>query len=142
VHVVLVRPVELEHGVLSPAGSARAQALGDRLRWYDCEPTRLFTCAAGVPTAELLARTFTDPPHVEAVAWLSAPSADAAARIRDAAEHALIAVVCDEPVLSHLAASLLGAPFAPLARAHAARIVNAALRWRFAWNAEAPESAP
>jgi hypothetical protein len=48
-------------------------------------------------------------------------------------------LVGHEPSLSGIGALLVGAPdFEGLAKAQAARIVDGVLRWRFAWDAEAP----
>jgi hypothetical protein len=48
-------------------------------------------------------------------------------------------LVGHEPSLSGVGALLVGAPdFEGLAKAEAARIVDGTLRWRFAWDAEAP----
>jgi phosphohistidine phosphatase SixA len=51
-----------------------------------------------------------------------------------------VIVVGHEPGLSGLGALLVGQPdFAPLVKAEAARIVGGQLRWRFAWDADAPQ---
>jgi hypothetical protein len=52
----------------------------------------------------------------------------------------ILVLVGHEPGLSAVGALLVGQrEFASLAKAQAARIVDGALRWRFAWDADAPE---
>ena len=135
-YVLLIRLADNVDGALTAHGEQQARGLADRLRWYDCAPERMWTTPTGIATADVIAATLTHPPHVEAIHWLAHDNA--AARIRAIAT-SLIAICADEPTLSTLATRLLAAPFAPLSRAHAARIVDGRLRWRFAWNADASE---
>jgi phosphohistidine phosphatase len=130
------------HRHLTDHGRTQARALGDRLRWHDCEPTHLFTSplVRSVQTAELLAVGLQCTHAVTALPAL-APGEDARAVI--AALHALgdacVVLVGHEPALSAVGGLLVGADdFVALGKAEAARIVDGKLRWRFAWNAEAP----
>lgn len=132
------------HRHLTAGGRRQARELGDRLRWHDCVPTHLWASplVRAIQTAELVAGGLASELAVEAVPAL-APEANprmARAALAGLAEDAIVVVVGHEPGLSALGALLVGQPgFASLAKAQAARIVDGALRWRFAWNGEAPE---
>ncbi len=130
---------------LTALGRKQATGLGDRLRWHDCEPTHIWTSplVRAVQTAELLAAGL----HAEvAVTVAPALAPGESARAIVAALQALPADACvvlvgHEPGLSGIGALLAGrADLAPLDKAEAARIVDGQLRWRFAWDAEAPAS--
>lgn len=134
------------HRHLTPHGRGQARALGDRLRWHDCAPTHVWSSplVRAVQTAELLARGFDGDPAIEIVPAL-APAPDGAARdvaaaLRQLAPDASVLIVGHEPALSALGALVVGDPrFPALAKAQAARIVDGAPRWRFAWDADAPD---
>jgi phosphohistidine phosphatase len=129
---------------LSATGRDQARALGDRMRWHDCVPTLVWASplVRAIQTAELVASTMQcnlvidsrpelapdgDPRAV--VAALSALPADAA-----------VMIVGHEPSLSAIGALLVNDPqFPGLAKAEAVRILDGAVRWRFAWDAEEPK---
>jgi phosphohistidine phosphatase len=129
---------------LTAIGRDQARAIGDRLRWHDCVPTHLWSSplVRAIQTAELVASGLACGLPVEAIPAL-APTEnprDALAELRALPSAAVVVVVGHEPELSALGALLVGEPaFAPLRNAQAARIVDGALRWRFACHAEAPE---
>jgi phosphohistidine phosphatase len=128
---------------LTPAGREQARSLGDRLRWHDCLPTHVWTSplVRAVQTAELVAAGLQLPIAVEVLPSL-APGESVRAAI--AAIHKLpadaqVVLVGHEPGMSGIGALLLGQELGALAKAEAVRISDGALRWRFAWNAEAPD---
>jgi len=131
---------------LTAHGRTQARSLGDRLRWHDCLPTHIWTSplVRAVQTAELVAIGLESKIAVEVAPALAPGESERAVA---AALHALPAEACivlvgHEPGMSGIGAVLVGAAdFAPLDKAEAARIVDGALRWRFAWNAEAPAHA-
>ena len=134
------------HRPLSERGRVQARALGDRLRWHDCVPTRVFTSplVRAVQTAELVIGRFETEHHVDVVPAL-APGENPReflAALREEPAHTIAFVVGHEPGLSAIGALLTHDPeFAALGKAQAARIVDAVLRWRFACDAEAPVAA-
>ena len=128
---------------LTPHGRTQAKSLGDRLRWHDVEPTRLWTSplVRSVQTAELVAAGLGATCQIEVVPGLapgeSARSLVAVIRALPATEH--VVLFGHEPGMSAIAALLVGAPdFDALDKCEAVRITDDRLRWRFAWNAEAP----
>jgi phosphohistidine phosphatase len=132
---------------LTVAGRAQARALGDRLRWHDCMLVQLWSSPLirAVQTAELVAAGLACDLPVEALAAL-APDENprdviaALTALAAARPDASVLVVGHEPGLSAVGALLVGEPgFASLGKAHAARIDDGVLRWRFAWDADAPE---
>ncbi len=131
---------------LTERGRQQARAIGDRLRWHDCTPTRIWASplVRAVETAELVARVVESVLAVEALPAL-APDGDPRAvltALDPLAGNAVVMVVGHGPSLARLGALLTGAPeLAILRRAEAARIVDGTLRWRFAWDAEAPAPA-
>lgn len=131
------------HRHLTPKGREQARRLGDRLRWHDCAPTHLWVSPLprAVQTAELLAVALRSEVCVECVPALAPEGSprEVAAVVRAQGPGAVVMLVGHEPSLSGIGALLVGAPdFEGLAKAQAARIVDGRLRWRFAWNAEAP----
>jgi len=131
------------HRHLTPTGRRQARGIGDRLRWHDCAPTHLWTSPLprAVQTAELLAAALHSEVCVESVPALAPEGSprDVAAAVRALDPGAAVMLVGHEPSLSGIGALLVGAPdFEGLAKAEAARIVDGVLRWRFAWDAEAP----
>jgi phosphohistidine phosphatase len=131
---------------LTAKGRMQARALGDRMRWHDCTPTHIWTSplVRAVQTAELVAIGM----HCELVIE-SRPDLAPEGSPRDvvAAASALppesgLVLVGHEPALSAIGALLVGDPAFPgLAKAEAVRILDGAVRWRFAWDAEAPQKA-
>jgi phosphohistidine phosphatase len=128
---------------LTAAGREQATALGDRLRWHDCTPTHIWTSplVRAVQTAELVAAGLASKIAVEVVPAL-APDGDfhqLVAALKTLAADANVLLVGHEPGLSGIGALLVGqADFAALGKAEAARIHEGAVRWRCAWNSEAP----
>lgn len=128
---------------LTAAGRRQATSLGDRLRWLDCTPTHIWTSplVRAVQTAELVAAGLVASATVEVVPAL-APGQSARsviAAMQTLAADASVLLVGHEPGVSAIAALLAGRPdVEPLAKAEALRIVDGRLRWRFAWNADAP----
>jgi phosphohistidine phosphatase len=128
---------------LTPEGRTQAAALGDRLRWHDCTPTRIWTSplVRAVQTAELVAAGLASTVAVEVVPLL-APGESARALlavVQALPADAAVMLVGHEPGLSGLGALLAGAPdFAALAKAEAVRFVDGSVRWRCAWDSEAP----
>ena len=140
----LALPDPLRH--LTLPGRQQARALGDRLRWHDCAPTHVWSSplVRAVQTAELVAGNL----HVEAAVHVLpalAPDADPHAVVAALAAlpaDAIVILVGHEPGLSAVGTLLIGQPtLAGLARAEAVRIADGAVRWRFAWDADAPEIA-
>lgn len=131
------------HRHLTPHGRIQARALGDRLRWHDCTPTHVWSSplVRAVQTAELVEAGIQCDVAVEVVPQL-AP--DGSARELVAALSALgpdahVILVGHEPSLSGIGALLVQArDFEALDKAQVARIDNGKLRWRFAWDADAP----
>ncbi|HEY5945464.1 MAG TPA: phosphohistidine phosphatase SixA [Kofleriaceae bacterium] len=128
---------------LTEAGRTQATSLGDRLRWHDCTPTHIWTSplVRAVQTAELVATGLASQIAVEVIPAL-APGESARnviAAVQALAADACVLLVGHEPGISGIGALLVGATdFAPLDKAEAARISDGQLRWRFAWNADAP----
>jgi phosphohistidine phosphatase len=128
---------------LTAEGRRQAQSLGDRLRWHDCLPTTVWTSplVRAVQTAELVVMGLQAGVAVEVLPALAPgePSSVALAAVRKLADDAVVVLVGHEPSISALGALLLGQPdFPALAKAEAVRINAGRLRWRFAWDAEAP----
>jgi len=128
---------------LTPEGRAQAVALGDRLRWHDCTPTQIWTSplVRAVQTAELVAAGLKTNVPVEVVP-LVAPGESARALfalVKARRGDASVLLVGNGPGMSGLGALIAGDPnFAALAKAEAARLVDGKVRWRCAWNSEAP----
>jgi len=131
------------HRHLTAHGRTQARALGDRLRWHDCTPTHVWSSplVRAVQTAELvLAGIGCDVP-VEVVTDLAPDGSarDLVAAVRRLPAIAHVVLVGHEPALSGIGALLVGArDFVALDKAQAARIDGSTLRWRFAWDADAP----
>lgn len=134
---------------LTPDGRVQASALGERLRWYDCTPTHIWSSplVRAVQTAELVAAGMHSTGSVEIMPGLapdgSAREVVAAIQaLKSSTPNAGVMLVGHEPSLSAIGALLANDPgFPSLAKSQAARIVDGLVRWRFAWDAEAPESA-
>ena len=131
---------------LTAAGRDQARGLGERLRWHDCEPTHVLTSplVRAVQTAELVIGALGSSCMVNVEPAL-APAASARAVVAALAalpDDASVMLFGHEPGLSDVAALLVGDPDVPaLAKAEAVRISNGRVRWRFAWDAEAPTPA-
>lgn len=128
---------------LTAEGRKEARALGDRLRWHDCAPTLLWSSplVRAIQTAELVVQTLGVELVVESVPEL-APEGhprEVAAAIAKLPDDALVMLFGHEPTLSAIGAILTSDPdFPAIAKAEAVRIHHGRVRWRFAWNAEAP----
>ncbi|HEV7558980.1 MAG TPA: phosphohistidine phosphatase SixA [Kofleriaceae bacterium] len=128
---------------LTEHGRNQARNLGDRLRWHDCEPTRVWSSplVRAVQTAELVVSGLHSATTIEILPSL-APSESprgVVTAIHALPADALVVIVGHEPTLSELGALLVGDPqFPPLDKASACRIVDGTLRWRFDWDADAP----
>ena len=152
VQVFLIRHAEAVHETLALAdphrhltahGRGQARALGDRLRWHDCEPTHFWSSplVRAIQTAELVASGLHCEIPVDALPALAPdenPRSVLAALAAVPAD-SIVVLVGHEPGLSAVGTLLVGQPeLASLAKAEAARIADGTLRWRFAWDAEAP----
>ena len=130
---------------LTEHGRVQAKNLGDRLRWHDCEPTHIWTSplVRAVQTAELLAAGLQSTVAVTAVPSLAPgePERAVVTAAQALAANACVVLVGHEPGLSGIGTLLVGADFTALGKAEAARIVDGKLRWRFAWDADAPKPA-
>lgn len=127
---------------LTTRGRQQARALGDRLRWHDCVPTCIWASplVRAVQTAELVATGLACATQVEIVPDL-APDGNArelhnAVRLLPA--DAAVMLVGHEPSLSAIGSLIINRAFDALDKAQAARIVDGVLRWRFAYDADAP----
>ena len=130
------------HRHLTAHGRQQAAQLGDRLRWHDCSPTRIWTSplVRAVQTAELVGRGLESKLAIEACPAL-APGGSArelVAALQGLPNDAIVVVVGHEPGLSALAGVLVAGDVPGLAKAEAVRISDGRLRWRFAWDADAP----
>jgi phosphohistidine phosphatase len=154
VQVFLIRHAEAIPEALAPhdrrhltaGGREQARALGDRLRWHDCIPTHVWSSprVEAIETAELVANGLACELAIEAFAALTPDGdpRDVVAALAGVAADASVVMIGHEPVLSAIGALLVGrSALAGLGEAHAARIDDGALRWRFAWDADAPDIA-
>jgi len=134
------------HRHLTPHGREQARGLGDRLRWHDCLPTLFLTSplVRAVQTAELVAANVHATCPVTVAPDL-APDGDpkaVAAAIAKLPPASAVVLVGHEPGLSAVGAIVTGDPeFEALGKSEAARIVDGKLKWRFAWDADAPAPA-
>jgi phosphohistidine phosphatase len=134
------------HRHLTATGRRQARAIGDRLRWHDCFPTHIWSSplVRTIQTAELVASGLHCETAVDALPALAPDEnpRDVVAAIAAIEAGAVVMLIGHEPGLSAVGALLVGQPeFASLAKAQAARIVDGTLRWRFAWDGDAPEIA-
>jgi phosphohistidine phosphatase len=132
------------HRHLTAHGRQQARALGDRMRWHDCLPTHLWTSplVRAVQTAELVAGELHSESPVEVMPALAPEGSprEVVAAIRALPEDAAVLLVGHEPSLSAIGALIGGdLTFTGLAKAQCARIVDGVVRWRFAWDDEAPD---
>ena len=128
---------------LTPEGREQAKGLGDRLRWHDCHPTHIWTSplVRAVQTAELVAAGLQLPIAVETLPQLAPGESlrEVQKALDKLARDAHVLLIGHEPSISGIGTLLLGSELAALAKAEAVRISDGKLRWRFAWNAEAPD---
>ncbi|MBV8758922.1 MAG: phosphohistidine phosphatase SixA [Deltaproteobacteria bacterium] len=128
---------------LTAEGREQARQLGDRLRWHDCHPTHLWTSplVRAVQTAELVATGLQIPIAVETLPQLAPGESlrDVKKALDKLPRDAHVVLVGHEPGISGLGELLIGGDLAALQKAEAVRIIDGKLRWRFAWNAEAPD---
>jgi phosphohistidine phosphatase len=134
------------HRHLTPHGRTQARALGDRLRWHDCQPTHVWTSplVRAVQTAELVLSSIDTEVSVDVIADLAPDglTRELLSKLRGLPGDSAVMLVGHEPSMSAIGALLVGATtFDALGKAHAARIDDGQLRWRFAWDAEAPAAA-
>lgn len=132
------------HRHLTALGRRQAREIGDRLRWHDCVPTQIWSSplVRAMQTAELVTASLHSDIPVETLPVLSPEGnpRDVVAAVQRLSAGCAVLLVGHEPGLSAVGALLVNQPeFASLAKAEAARIVDGALRWRFAWDAEAPQ---
>jgi len=155
VQVFLVRHAEAHaetvairdpHRPLTAHGRTQARALGDRLRWHDCVPTHVWSSplVRAVQTAELVVAGIQHDVTVD-IAPLLVPDESARAMVtalRSLPPTSVVLLVGHEPSLSAIGAVLIADPnFEALDKACAARIDDTHVRWRFAWDADAPVAA-
>ncbi len=131
---------------LTAHGRTQARALGDRLRWHDCEPTHIWTSplVRAVQTAELVANMVNAKCVIETqVALAPGAAADAliSALVRLPAA-SIVLLFGHQPTITEIASGLVRKDVALLANAEAVRIHHDRLRWRFRWDAEAPTLTP
>ncbi len=131
------------HRHLTAHGRTQARCLGDRLRWHDCVPTHVWSSplVRAIQTAELVIAGIQHEIPVD-VAPTLAPDGnirELAAAVTALPPASVVLLVGHEPSLSGIGAVLVGDPdFQGLDKACAARLDDGRLRWRFAWDAEAP----
>ena len=126
---------------LTAAGRGAARALGDRLRWYDCEPGAVWTSPLirAAQTAELVVLGLGYAGVIECVPALAPGGATRDVCAAIARVSGQVMIVGHEPGLSAIGAVVTGrADFAALKKAQAARIDDGRLRWLFSTADEAP----
>ena len=130
------------HRHLTAHGREQATRLGDRLRWHDCAPTLIWTSplVRAVQTAELVAHGLESKLAIEAWPALAPGESTKAlvVALQALPADARVLVVGHEPGLSALGGLLIGGELEGLGKAEAVRITDGRLRWRFAWDADAP----
>ncbi len=94
-----------------------------------------------VQTAELVAAGLQIPVSVDVLPELApgAPVRAVQKALEQLPRDAHVILVGHEPSISGIGELLLGGSLTALGKAEAVRISDGALRWRFAWNAEAPD---
>ncbi len=128
---------------LTQHGRAQARALGERLRWHDCGPTHLYASplVRALQTAELVCNAIGGDASVEILPQLAPDGSarDVVAKVLALPPDAEVMLVGHEPSISAIAGLLASrSDFPALAKAEAVRLDNGEVRWRFAWDAEAP----
>jgi phosphohistidine phosphatase len=128
---------------LTELGREQARALGDRLRWHDCEPTHIWSSplVRAMQTAELVAASVHATCAIETVAGL-APGNEPGAIVEALAklpDDAMVMLFGHQPLIAMIGGVLTStADFPMIERAEAVRIHGGRVRWRFAWDADAP----
>jgi phosphohistidine phosphatase len=128
---------------LTELGREQARALGERLRWHDCEPTHIWSSplVRAMQTAELVAagvHTTCSIETVEGLAPGNQPSAIVEA-LGKLPTDALVMLFGHQPTIAMIGGLLTSTPdFPTIDRAEAVRIHGNRVRWRFMWDAEAP----
>ena len=128
---------------LTAQGRRQATSLGDRLRWHDCNPTHVWTSplVRAVQTAELVMSILKVDISIDVLPALAPGESERAvvAAIGKLGPDAAVMLVGHEPGISAIGALLTNELyFTGLGKAEAARIVDGAVRWRCAWNADHP----
>lgn len=131
------------HRNLTAHGRTQARALGERMRWHDCSPTHVWTSplVRAVQTAELVCNGMNPELTVDSTPGLApdGPLREVVAALKALPPLSGVMLVGHEPSLSAIGALIVGdRTFGAIAKAEAVRIVDGAVRWRFAWDAEAP----
>ena len=127
---------------LTAHGRTQARSLGDRMRWHDCIPTHVWSSplVRALQTAELVTANMHCEAIVEVVPALAPDGSprDVVASVRALPADAAVLLVGHEPAISAIGALLVDDPtFEALTKAQAVRILDGAVRWRFAWDDEA-----
>jgi len=130
------------HRHLTSHGRTQARSLGDRLRWHDCTPTHVWTSplVRAVQTAELVCAGIGSDIPVEVQMDLTPEGSarELIVALTRVPHDAHVLLVGHEPALSGIGLLLVGDYVKALDKAEAVRIDQGKLRWRFAWDAEAP----
>lgn len=131
------------HRNLSVHGRTQARELGERMRWHDCSPSHIWTSplVRAVQTAELVCSGMSHAIAVETVPALAPDGSprDVVTALKALPALSAVMIVGHEPSLSAIGALFVGdTRFEAIAKAEAVRIVDGGVRWRFAWDAEAP----
>jgi phosphohistidine phosphatase len=154
VHVFLLRHAEAVDETrslpdpdrhLTTAGRAAARALGERLRWYDCEPLAVWSSPLmrAAQTAELVIAGLGYGGVIECVPALAPGGATRDVCAAIGRHKGQVLLVGHEPGLSAVGAVLTGrADFPAIKKAQVARIDDGRLRWLFATVDEAPVPVP
>jgi len=135
------RPDPARH--LTGMGRIAARTLGERLRWYDCMPSVVWTSplVRAAQTAEIVLAAMGWSGVIEALPVL-APGGDAhelEALLGAVAPDAVVMLFGHEPDISGLGSLLTRrADFPGLKKAQAARIIHGRVRWLFGPDDEAP----
>jgi len=131
------------HRPLTVHGRAQARALGDRMRWHDCTPTHVWSSplVRAIQTAELVVGGIQQEVLVDVQPRLAPDGSprELVAALQTLPPTSVVILVGHEPALSAIGAVLVGDPsFEAVGKACAVRIDEGRVRWRFAWDAEAP----
>jgi phosphohistidine phosphatase len=132
---------------LSEAGRAAALAMGERLKWYDCTPTALWTSPLirAIQTAELFATAMQWKGVIECEPDL-APGGqvrEVMDRLADFPESASIMLFGHEPGISGLGTLITGRhDFPGMKKTQVVRIDDGIMRWSFSTDDAAPVPAP
>lgn len=130
---------------LTAQGRRQAQGLGERLRWVDCSPTHVWTSphSYAVQTAQIVVAALGVFCELGALDELSPGGVphDVVVATRALPAHSAVMLVGHAGVLTDVGRQAGNdTNLAAIQTAEAVRIVDGRVRWRFAWNAEAPVS--